>query len=119
MLGDGCEGKHGLRVLTKKSQILPVLSQTMQNTPQKLLHTTTTHHESETPLSPVAQEEGIESNPELPELEASIDEPVVDVPLPVEPNEMSDLSPQGWVTEEAFFTARLAHDKCRNAKRSK
>ena len=52
-------------------------------------------------------------------MEASIDEPVGDVPLPMEPNEMSDLSPQGWVTEEAFFTARLAHDKCTNAKRSK
>ena len=55
-----------------------------------------------TPPSPVAQNEALELNPVSFDMETRHDD--ADVPLPEEPVEMSGDQPQGWITEEAFFT---------------
>ena len=59
--------------------------------------------EPEAPLSPVVQNEAPVLNPMSFDMETKNDEIAADVPLP-EPAEMSGDQPQGWITEEAFFT---------------
>ena len=49
--------------------------------------------EPEAPRTPVSSD-----------METKDDEISADVPLPEEPAEMSGDQPQGWITEEAFFT---------------
>ena len=75
--------------------------------------------EPETPLSPVAQNEGPVFNPVSFHMETKKnDEIAADVPLPEEPAEMNSDQPQGWITEQAFFAvSSKVHDKCGNARR--
>ena len=61
-------------------------------------------HEPETPLSPVAQNEGPMFHTVSFDMETRNDEIAADVPLPQEPAEMSSDQPQGWITEQACFT---------------
>ena len=75
--------------------------------------------EPKTPLSPVAQNEALVLNTVSFQMKTRSDEISADVPLPEEPEAMGSDQPQGWITEEAFFTVSPGARQIRQRKEVK
>ena len=75
--------------------------------------------EPETSLSPVAHYDAHVLDPVSPDMDTRIDEIAADVPLREGSGGMGNDQPQGWITEEAFFTVSPGARQVRQRKEVK